>query len=89
MRNGKNPVWKADSNGLIRETKVQEALKAEYNTDLKLHFALQRRSLAFDQARLVDFAEFEKGRTSSWRPLALRLWKDIRKLVLNRFTEPI
>ena len=55
-----DPVWKADASGIIRETKVKEALTAEYDTDLKLRFALQRRSLAFDQARLVDHQDFER-----------------------------
>ncbi|CAJ1372152.1 unnamed protein product [Effrenium voratum] len=55
-----DPVWKPDASGVIKETKVAEVLKADYNTDLKLKFALQRRSLAFDQARLVDYEEFEK-----------------------------
>lgn len=55
-----DPVWKADASGIIRETKVKEALTAEYDTDLKLRFALQRRSLAFDQARLVDYQDFER-----------------------------
>lgn len=55
-----DPVWKPDSSGLIRAEKVSEALKADTDTDLKLRFALQRRSLAFDQARLVDYNVFEK-----------------------------
>ena len=55
-----DPVWKADASGIIRETKVKEALTAEYDTDLKLRFALQRRSLAFDQARWVDYQDFER-----------------------------
>lgn len=55
-----DPVWKPDSSGLIRETKVSEALKADTDIDLKLRLALQRRSLSFDQARLVDYNVFEK-----------------------------
>ena len=35
-----DPVWRPDSNGVIRETRVQEVLKAECNTDLKLRYAL-------------------------------------------------
>lgn len=54
-----DPVWKADSSGVIRESKVQEALKAEFDSDLKLRYALQRRSLAFDQSRLIDYEAFE------------------------------
>lgn len=56
------PVWRPDSTGAVRETKVKEALTAEYDADLKLKFALQRRSLAFDQCRLVSkaYQEFEK-----------------------------
>lgn len=55
-----DPVWKPDANGLIRETKVMEVLKAETDTDLKLRTALQRRSLSFDQSRLVDYNVFER-----------------------------
>ena len=55
-----DPVWKPDSSGLIRETKVSEALKADADTDLKLRLALQRRSLSFDQACLVNYNVFEK-----------------------------
>lgn len=55
-----DPVWKPDSNGVIKEVKVQETLTATYDTDLKLRFVLQRRSLAFDQARLLDFEAMEK-----------------------------
>ena len=49
-----DPVWKPDAQGIIRESKVQEVLKADYKTDLQLKFVLQRRSLALDQTRLVD-----------------------------------
>ena len=55
-----DPVWKPDSNGIVKEVKVQEVLKADFDTDLKLRFVLQRRSLAFDQARLVGFDKFER-----------------------------
>lgn len=55
-----DPIWKPDGNGIIKEVKVQEALKAEFDTDLKLRFALQRRSLALDQSRLIDFDKFER-----------------------------
>ena len=36
---------------------------ADLATDLKIKFALQRRSLAFDQAGIVDFEAFEKWNT--------------------------
>ena len=55
-----DPVWKPDSNVIVKEVKVQEVLKADFDTDLKLRFVLQRRSLAFDQARLVGFDKFER-----------------------------
>ena len=63
-----DPVWKPDSSGLIRETKVQAELQAETDTDLKLRLALQRRSLAFDQARLCDYNTFERWTQVIWRP---------------------
>ena len=55
-----DPVWRPDSSGVIREHKVQEVLKADVGSDLKLQYALRRRSLAFDQARLLDFDKFER-----------------------------
>ena len=53
-------TWKPDASGIIREAKVQEEVKADISSDLKLKYALQRRSLAFDQARLVDYHCFER-----------------------------
>jgi hypothetical protein len=55
-----DPVWKPDSSGLIREARVARAITADVSTDLSLKNALQRRSLAFDNCRLVDFAAFER-----------------------------
>ncbi|CAL1130530.1 unnamed protein product [Cladocopium goreaui] len=55
-----DPTWKPDSGGIVREVRVQEEVKADISSDLKLKYALQRRSLAFDQARLVDFDKFER-----------------------------
>ena len=55
-----DPMWKPDSSGVVREVKVQQEVKADVSSDLKLKYALQRRSLAFDQARLVDYDKFER-----------------------------
>ena len=55
-----DPLWKPDSQGVIREVRVQAELRADTSSDLRLKYALQRRSLAFDQARLVDYEKFEK-----------------------------
>lgn len=55
-----DPTWKPDATGVIREVRVQAEVKADTSTDLRLKYALQRRSLALDQARLVDFSEMEK-----------------------------
>lgn len=55
-----DPIWKADASGVIKEVKVKETLRAEFDTDLKLKFLLQRRSLAFDQSKLLDYELFEK-----------------------------
>ena len=55
-----DPLWKPDSQGVIREVRVQAELCADTSSDLRLKYALQRRSLAFDQARLVDYEKFEK-----------------------------
>ena len=50
----------ADANGVIKEVKTTAELKADTSTDLKLKFALQRRSLAFDQTRLIDYDKMER-----------------------------
>ena len=55
-----DPVWKPDASGLIRESKVSEVLSADTSTDLLLRNALQRRSLAFDNCRLVAYSVFER-----------------------------
>ena len=52
--------WKPDASGVVRETKVSTAPTSDNSTDLKLEKALQRRSLAFDQARLLDYSIFEQ-----------------------------
>ena len=55
-----DPVWKPDAGGLIRESKVSQELSADTSTDLLLRNALQRRSLAFDNCRLVAYSVFER-----------------------------
>ena len=60
MRLKTDPTWRPDSSGIVREVKTQEEVKADVSTDLKLRYALQRRSLAFDQARIVTFDKFER-----------------------------
>ncbi len=55
-----DPLWKPDSQGVIREVRVQSEIKADTSSDLRLKYALQRRSLALDQARLIDYEKMEK-----------------------------
>ena len=55
-----DPMWRPDANGHIKEVKMPVELKANTSTDLKLKFALQRRSLAFDQSRLIDYDKMER-----------------------------
>ncbi len=55
-----DPTWKPDAGGIIREVKVLEEVKADISSDLLLGYALQRRSLAFNRARLVDYDKFER-----------------------------
>ena len=55
-----DPVWKPDAGGLVRESKVSQELSADTSTDLLLRNALQRRSLAFDNCRLVAYSVFER-----------------------------
>ena len=55
-----DPTWKPDSQGVIREVKVQQEVRADTSSDLRLKYALQRRSLAIDQGRLCDYDKMEK-----------------------------
>ena len=54
-----DPVWKPDSRGIVRESARRVELIADTSTDLLLKYALQRRSLAFDQCNLVTYQAFE------------------------------
>jgi hypothetical protein len=54
-----DPVWKPDSHGVVREFRVSCDFLADTSTDLLLQNALRRRSLAFDQTRLISFNLFE------------------------------
>ena len=55
-----DPTWKPDSQGVIREVKVQQEVRADTSSDLRLKYALHRRSLAIDQGRLCDYDKMEK-----------------------------
>ena len=55
-----DPVWKPDSAGVVKESRVPEPLRALVNDNLLLSYALKRRSLTFDQARLIDYMVSEK-----------------------------
>lgn len=55
-----DPTWKPDSQGIIREVRVQSEIKADTSSDLRLKYALQRRSLAIDQGRLCDYDKLER-----------------------------
>ncbi|CAE7352777.1 unnamed protein product, partial [Symbiodinium microadriaticum] len=55
-----DPVWKPDSSGVIKEVKMPPDLKADLTSDLMLRWALQRRSLAYDQTRIIDYNLMEE-----------------------------
>ena len=55
-----DPMWKPDGRGVVRESLVQREIQADLGTDLLLTYALQRRSLAFDQCKLVTYDRFER-----------------------------
>lgn len=55
-----DPTWKPDSQGIIRQVKVESEIKADTSSDLRLRYALQRRSLAIDQSRLCNYDKLEK-----------------------------
>ena len=55
-----DPIWKPDARGVVRETAESEQLRADTSTDLLLSYALKRRSLAFDQCRLIRYEVMER-----------------------------
>ena len=62
--------WKPDpTTGYVKECKVAPDLSADTSTDLLLRNSLQRRDLAFDNCRLVNYEAF-----SSWTDLLLDVY---------------
>ena len=55
--------WKPDLHGNVKEVRAAPDLLADMSTDLLLKHTLARRSLAFDQWRLVAFEVFEQWST--------------------------
>ena len=55
-----DPLWRPDSQGVVRETRVQKEIAADYSTDLLLKYTLQRRSLAFDSNRLSTYEAWDQ-----------------------------
>ena len=47
-----DPIWRPDSNGVVKEVRLAEDMKADFTTDLKLRLAFQ--------SRLVDYEDFKK-----------------------------
>ena len=60
MNISKDPMWKPDAQGFVKETMVQQVISADTSTDLLLSYTLQRRALAFDQNYLVRYETFDK-----------------------------
>ncbi|CAE8741817.1 unnamed protein product, partial [Polarella glacialis] len=56
----KDPFLKTDANGTLKLALVDDRSVANLSTDLRIHRALQRRGLAYDQAMIVDFHTHEK-----------------------------
>ena len=55
-----DPLWKPGSDGVVREVKQKTETLADTSSDLCLKYCLQRRSLALDQARLIDYDKMER-----------------------------
>ncbi|CAE8705777.1 unnamed protein product [Polarella glacialis] len=60
---------KIQGNGTLRVDRGEPALLSNINTDLHMKYALQRRALAFDQARIVTFSVME-----AWSETLLRAY---------------
>ena len=56
----KDKVWKADSNGVVKEAAVDRAVLTSLAADLRLKYALQRRGLAMEMGNLCSFAHHER-----------------------------
>ena len=54
-----DPYWKPDANGVVKQIHVPDEIRADVSENLLLRNALTRRSLAFDQCRLIDFQKME------------------------------
>ena len=62
-------VIRSAGDGTIKLSKEDAALCAEVGTDLRVKYALTRRSLAFDQAKLITFALME-----TWSEAILKVY---------------
>ena len=56
----KDPALQVDSAGALRLTKKEAGPTANLQSDLLVRFALQRRGLALDQCRLVEWTIHER-----------------------------
>ena len=52
-------VWKADANGVIKQSDVEASLRCDVGTELEVLNALKRRGMAFELARLMTFEKHE------------------------------
>ena len=55
-----DPLWKPGADGVVREVRQKEEALADTSSDLHLKYCLQRRSLALDQARIIDYEKMER-----------------------------
>ena len=56
----KDPAWTTDTTGHLKMVSVAKPPVADTNSELKLHFALRRRGLAFEMADLMQYELHEK-----------------------------
>eukprot|EP00974_Lingulodinium_polyedra_P076821 7436221-Lingulodinium_polyedra.AAC.1 len=62
-------TYRVDATGVLKLRKEPEAPVARLDSDLRVRQALQRRALAFDQARLCSYATLER-----WTSCMLRAY---------------
>jgi hypothetical protein len=58
----KDRIWRPDAQGVIRETRPDVGVPADISSDMLLHFALQRRSAAFEMGGLCTWEVHEEYR---------------------------
>ena len=53
-------MWKADANGVIKQSSGEDALKCDATSELEILNAMKRRGVAYELAKVMSFEQHEK-----------------------------